>query len=228
MVVNNLSDRVYILFDEEESLNGGEYVVHKLDVYGCPIPEVQAQGVIIEDEVTLQLKDGAYQITVTLDSHPDFTGVFSVYYNSLPEIVNEISKVLCPCNICKEATLDELFKVAFRIHGFAISTNMICNSQSLTLIMYKYYKILTDAKKYQKYYGVFNFSYEKAIQDLLANFYIELYNMSTDQLGTSEKDLNTINAIYKIEFMEKCLYKLGYDFNDILCKINNSKCNCNE
>ena len=226
MVVNNLSNKVFILF--EENLNGGYYSIFKLDIFGCATQEVQAQGIVEENQVVTQLDDGRYLIKVVLDNQVDFKDTFNVYYNELPNVVKEIQKVLCPCGNCREVTLDDLFKVYFRVIGFMQSTGLLCKSTAMLDATSKYYNVLTDAKEYEKYYNSFNFSYEKAIQELLVHVYIELYEMSTNQLVTSEDDLKEINQAFNIDFMEKCIYKLGYSLSDILCHFTNAKCNCDE
>ena len=226
MIVNNLSDKVFILF--EEDLNGGYYSIFKLDVFGCATQEVQAQGIVEENQVVTKLDDGRYLIKVVLDNQVDFKDTFNVYYNELPNVVKEIQKVLCSCNNCKAVSLEDLFKVYFRVIGFMQSTGLLCKSTAMLGITSKHYNVLTDAKEYESYYNSFNFSYEKSIQELLVNVYVELYEMSTNQLVTSENDLKEINCVFNIDFMEKCIYKLGYSLTDILCHFTNAKCNCNE
>ena len=226
MIVNNLSDKVFILF--EEDLNGGYYSIFKLDIFGCATQEVQAQGIVEENQVVTKLDDGRYLIKVVLDNQVGFKDTFNVYYNELPNVVKEIQKVLCPCNNCKAVSLEDLFKVYFRVIGFMQSTGLLCKSTAMLDITSKHYNVLTDAKEYESYYNSFNFSYEKSIQELLVNVYVELYEMSTNQLVTSENDLKEINCVFNIDFMEKCIYKLGYSLTDILCHITNAKCNCNE
>ena len=226
MIVNNLSNKVFILF--EENLNEGYYSIFKLDVFGCATQEVQAQGIVEENQVVTKLDDGRYLIKVVLDNQVDFKDTFNVYYKELPNVVKEIQKVLCPCNNCKAVSLEDLFKVYFRVIGFMQSTGLLCKSTAMLDITSKHYNVLTDAKEYESYYNSFNFSYEKSIQELLVNVYVELYEMSTNQLVTSEKDLKEINCVFNIDFMEKCIYKLGYSLTDILCHFTNAKCNCNE
>lgn len=226
MIVNNLSDKVFILF--EEDLNGGYYSIFKLDIFGCATQEVQAQGIVEENQVVTKLDDGRYLIKVVLDNQVDFKDTFNVYYNELPNVVKEIQKVLCSCNNCKAVSLEDLFKVYFRVIGFMQSTGLLCKSTAMLGITSKHYNVLTDAKEYESYYNSFNFSYEKSIQELLVNVYVELYEMSTNQLVTSENDLKEINCVFNIDFMEKCIYKLGYSLTDILCHFTNAKCNCNE
>lgn len=226
MIVNNLSDKVFILF--EEDLNGGYYSIFKLDIFGCAAQEVQAQGIVEGNKVVTKLDDGRYLIKVVLDNQVDFKDTFNVYYNELPNVVKEIQKVLCPCNNCKAVSLEDLFKVYFRVIGFMQSTGLLCKSTAMLDVTSKHYNVLTDAKEYESYYNSFNFSYEKSIQELLVNVYVELYEMSTNQLVTSENDLKEINCVFNIDFMEKCIYKLGYSLTDILCHFTNAKCNCNE
>ena len=189
---------------------------------------MQAQGIVEENQVVTKLDDGRYLIKVVLDNQVDFKDTFNVYYNELPNVVKEIQKVLCPCNNCKAVSLEDLFKVYFRVIGFMQSTGLLCKSTAMLDITSKHYNVLTDAKEYESYYNSFNFSYEKSIQELLVNVYVELYEMSTNQLVTSENDLKEINCVFNIDFMEKCIYKLGYSLTDILCHFTNAKCNCNE
>lgn len=227
MLVNNLIDKVYILFNEEYTLSGKTYLIKSVGTFNCVSDNIKLQGIVENDSIILQLDDGKYVVEVISEDGPNFKEVFVVYYNGLPDIIKDIKNALCPCKQCLDITLEALFKTYFKVSGFIEFIGLSCELYSTTVLKQKFFKVLKDELEYQQYYNTFKFSYEKALKDLLANLYIELYSLSTNQLSTSDNDLESINSVFKVDIMEKCLYKLDYDFNDILCLINNSKCKCN-
>lgn len=216
MIVNNLSDRVHFVFSEGEALEGATYTIHGKDK---PI-----SGDIIDNAVEIQLPDGSYKIVVNNGTFEDFEECFTVYYNSLPSIVNLIRKILCPCSGCKKTTDEDLMKAFYELTGFFQNSGLLCSSYTFNRELNKSFRQILDQKEYESYYGEFKFDYKASIRDLLAYAYVELYLKSSSALNLSEDELEKMNNLYKIDSIERCLYRLGYKLEDMICSIEKHDC----
>lgn len=225
MIVNNLKNKVII---EVGDVPSNFYTITPIDINGCPSESNKISGEFSTNKIEIELPDGKYLLSVYSANTADYVEEFIVYYNSLPSLIKSIKEVICPCTNCKEKTKDDYIKIMIELLGFLQSTNLLCSTGGFSLILQKYYKILQDKREYEKYYGSFVFDTEKAIRDILVHTYIELYSEFTSNSLGSDKVLAEVNSLFLIDSMENCLYKLGYDFQEILCNINNYKCKCNE
>ena len=225
MVVNNLTDKVFILM-EDEAFFSKPYTITKLNSSGCEIPDSQIFGETTEaGEIFIPLLDGKYLLEVEGDmvTHSE---AFFVFYNGAPEVIKTIRSILCPCSGCKKVDSKTLQQVFYQVIVYMTVTGLLCSSRITLPELERQGKIHMDAKKYAEYYGEFRFDYDKQIERFLAYFYAELYSKFTNTLNTSQEDLDSVNSMLGIDTMEKCLYKLGYSFNDILCNVQN--CGCDE
>lgn len=228
MIVNNLKDGVYILPEAAESMYTS-FTVTPLTLGGCPINSKTITDELLLEGVKLELPDGKYQLTISGMTTVDIDSTFSVFYNGLPNFIDKIQRVLCPCTNCGNADKDEqLLEALFYANGFMQTAGFACGHNGYTLAIEKYYEILSKAVEYEQYYGTFVFSYKKAVQDVLVYSYIDLYISLTDALRTGQDALEEMNLLLKVDIMERCLYKAGYIFSDIICEINENKCNCDE
>lgn len=216
MIVNNLSDKVHIIFSEGEVLEGATYTIQGKNFNGT--------GDIIDGALEIQLPDGSYKIIVNNGEYEDYKECFTVFYNGLPLIVDLIRKILCPCGNCKKTTDEDLLKALYELTGFFQNAKLLCSSYTFNRELNKGFRQILEQKEYEAYYGEFKFDYRTSVRDLLAYAYVELYLMSSNALNLSEKELDNVNNLYKVDSLEKCLYRLGYNLEDIICSIEKQDC----
>ena len=227
MIVNNLKDKVYIVFETEDYITSEVYTITPLNLYGCPDETKKITGDIVDNSVEVSLPDGKYLLSVYNTNTEDFEETFTVFYNDLPNIVKDMQNILCPCNNCLEKSKEDVLETFFNLVGFLQKTGLICSGGGFNIAMSKLYNVISAEKDYERYYGEFNLSYTDSVKKVLVYTYIDMYQSITNQITSSENDLQDVNGMLKIDIFEKCLYKLGYNFSDILCEIKKSKCNCN-
>lgn len=226
MIYNNLSNKILLLFNEQD-YNEGSYVVKELFFYGCPTENIKASGEIVDNQIVLQLNDGRYTIEVVKDGYPDLVEEFIVYYNELPNVLEKVQEAVCPCNTCHEKSKSEITNSVFYTLGFLQNLGMMCEPNLVTEFMQEKYQELKNEESQKKYYGNFKFDYDKYYKDILIRAYIELYKASTDQLKDTNEELGIIQALYNLDYMDRCLYSLGYNIDDIVCKLVSRKnCGC--
>lgn len=228
MIVNNLSNKILLLFNEQGDYQDADYIVEELFFNGCTTGKIVASGKVEDDKVILQLKDGSYSIEVTKPGFAPIGENFIVYYNELPNILEKIQDILCPCDSCKEKDTEILLKDFLYILGYLQDINKLCGPTMFNYILNEKYQEIKNSEEYKKYYGDFKFDYKAAYEDILAKTYIELYYESSNQIVDSDEELNLINSLYNIDFMEKCLYKKGYKASEIICQIEKLDCSCNK
>lgn len=225
MVINNLIDRIYIVVGFEK-LYSKPYTIYKLDSASCPETVGSIHGeVSSEGTIEVELSDGKYQIVIQGET-ADTEECFSVFYNKAFDIMHTLNRVLCSCDSCDNKGDEIYFKAFYDILAFMTATGLLCRSRISIPELDRQGEILNNNRIFAEYYGTFKFDYINQITKFLAHFYVELYYLFTDNLNTSQEDLDTINNLLNIDLFEKCLFSLGYSFNDMLCNIQ--KCNCNE
>lgn len=228
MIVNNLKDSVYILTEESEVGYTG-YIITPLTSGNCPMVDKSIVGDLVEGAATVKLPDGRYKLEVFGTTTPENASTFSVYYNRLPYIIDKIQDLMCPCTECKNTDSDKnLLETFFLVTGFMQQVGLTCGQSGYTIALEKYYKILSESVEYEKYYGTFVFSYSKTVQDILVHTYIDLYLELTGALKTGQDALEELNSLLKVDIMERCFYRAGYNFQDIICNIEGGKCNCTQ
>lgn len=228
MIVNSLKDGVYILPEAGEEMYT-DFTITPLTLGGCPINSKIITEEIKPEGVKVTLPDGKYKLTFSGPTAVDSEKVFPVFYNGLPSFIDKIQNVLCPCTNCDNADKDELLLEAlFYTNGFMQRAGFACGQNGYTLAVEKYYEILSKVVEYEQYYGTFVFSYKKAVQDVLVYSYVDLYLSLTDAVRTGQDALEELNLLLKVDVMERCLYRAGYVFSEIICDINENKCDCNE
>lgn len=227
MIVSNLTNKIHIVLNETSS-ELASYIVREVDPSGCILDTIEASGLAEEGIITFSIdKDGFYIIEVTTEDNI-IREYFSVYYNEIPDILRDLSKVLCPCSNCENVFYEDVADTFFRVIAYATKTNFLCNSTLMKHSLSMSSDILKSKKDYEKYYGSFNFSFEDNMKKTLINFYIELYYIFSNGLKLTDNDLNDINNLFKIDHFEKCFYKKGVKLEELLCLLEQSKCNCNE
>lgn len=228
MIVNNLKDSVYILAEESEVGYTG-YVITPLTSGNCPMVGKSIVGDLVEGVATVKLPDGRYKLEVFGTTTPENASTFSVYYNRLPYIIDKIQDLMCPCTECKNIDSDKnLLETFFLVTGFMQQVGLTCGRSGYTIALEKYYKILSESVEYEQYYGTFVFSYSKAVQDILVHTYIDLYLELTNAVRTGQDALEELNLLLKVDIMEKCFYRAGYNFQDIICNIERGECDCTQ
>ena len=228
MIVNNLKDSVYILAEESEVGYTG-YVITPLTSDNCLMVDKSVVGDLVEGAATVKLPDGRYKLEVFGTTTPENASTFSVYYNRLPYIIDKIQDLICPCTECKNIDSDKnLLEAFFLVTGFMQQVGLTCGRSGYTIALEKYYKILSESAEYEKYYGTFVFSYSKAVQDILAYTFVDLYLELICALKTGQDALEELNSLLKVDIMEKCFYRAGYNFQDIIRNIEGGKCNCTQ
>ena len=227
MIVNNLSNKILLLFNEQ-NYDGASYVVKELFFNRCASSKVVASGNVVDNQISLQLKDGQYIIELSKVNMPDVEESFTVYYNNLPGVINKLQEIICPCDGCGQKNKDALRDNLLFLLGYLQSIGKLCGNTLFNFNLNKMYKKLSEAEEYNKYYGTFTFDYEKAYEELFVSAYLELYYESTNQIVDTDKELDLINSIFRIDEIENCIYRKGYDVNEILCQVTNLKCDCNE
>lgn len=228
MIVNNLKDSIYILAEESEENYTG-YVITPLTSGNCLMVDKSIVGDLVEGAATVKLPDGRYRLEVFGTTTPKNASTFSVYYNRLPYIISKIQNILCPCTECKNTNNDKnLLEAFFLVTGFMQQVGLACGRSGYTIALEKYYKILSESVEYEQYYGTFVFSYNKTIQDVLVYFYVDLYLELVCAIKTGKDALEELNSLLKVDIMEKCFYRAGYNFQDIVYDIERGKCNCTQ
>lgn len=231
-VVVDLQDLIELIGDT--SLDTVSFSVYGYESKDCLNTEMVLSGPIPDDfMVSAVLPDGKYQIA--LEGLPGELGIieqdFYVLYNKLPKLVEDISDIFCnaDCTNCSEDLISlKLNKIFFETNLF-----LSCTGLGEELVRYKKLscelnEVLNKACEYEKYFGNFKFDYEKSIKDLLATFLIEVYVKEVSQIRLLNTDITEIDSLYNIKALERCLYTNKINMKDILCDINNAKCNCDE
>ena len=224
MITHNLANKIRIIFETSDQVSGRTYVLKNTltnNIY---------RGQIESNQITIELEDGLYCITIYNEDREDFKSTFNVYYNYLPNFVKDIQKLTCGCNNCGDKKDTDIYQTYQLSLNYFSATGLLCNLKAYNYYTQIAHKNVMEAQEYKKYYGKFVFNYEENIRNLLISTYIELYLRSSNITSNNQKDLDELNQLFKISSIEKCLYKIGYDF----CKISNliesltSDCNCNE
>lgn len=216
MIVSNLTNKVYIVFEEEDAITGTVYTIYP--EVGTPI-----HGEIEDNSISISLKDGRYKIVVNNETEKDFEACFKVYYNGLPQVINDLKKVLCPCKGCGEEDKTLLSISFFNVLAFYAKAGLTSNSYAFGKLLELKSEVIQDKKEYEKYYGVFKFDYTKVTEEILSVAYIELYLLATTSLS-DEDNLDAINKLFDIKNVESCLYAAGINIPDVICEIQNYTC----
>lgn len=224
MIYNNLSNKILLLFNEQD-YTGGSYVVKELFFYGCPTNKIVASGEIVDNQISLQLKDGMYNIEIVKDNLPDFKDCFPVFYNELPNVLEKIQEAVCPCKSCKDKADLDIANTVFYTLGFMQTIGKVCDNNLFTSFINSVYQEIKNKGIEKKFYGKVQFDYNGAYKDLLIRAYILLYKESTYTLTDNDEEKSLIDAVYNYEYMRTCLYSLGYDVEDIICGLI-SDCGC--
>lgn len=224
MRINNLVDKIYILV-QEESFVGRPYTVYRLNAFGCRIPESAIYGEIPESgDIFLDLKDGRYEIIVDTEL-ADFTERFSVMYNNLSRIVTLIQKLMCPCSTCKKNTKEDYFEAYYRVLGYAALTGQLCGGLALPELQ-RQGTVFSEEREYEAAYGEFRYNYEKEIERFLVRFYVQLYSIFAQAIQDTEGSSEEVDNVLKLKVLERCFYRLGFNFEEMLC--STTKCDCDE
>lgn len=228
MIVSNLKDKIYILVEAEDQAPSTHYTITPINSNGCLDESKARSGDLLDNQVELSLPDGRYLFSIYNEEGEDFEQVLTVFYNYLPYLIRDLQDLVCPCSNCQEKNSEETLEVFFKLVGFLQQTGLVCSLSGFKNTLSKYFGVLQKEEEYARHYGEFVFDYKKNVLNTLVYTYIDLYQRLTNQPQNNQEDLDQLNDMLKVDIMERCLYKLGYDFQDIVCEINKSKCNCDE
>jgi hypothetical protein len=230
MNIFNKFDSIIIKFDNTIYVNGN-YAIYKVKkdcIENTPIK----QGVIPASlSVSLKLPDGEYYCKAIS------TGViqtdekqFTVIYNSVPMIINEIKSALCnTCLDCREDINKDLKENFYNINVYMGKSNIICMLDAYKNFTLKnQYNKLSSEKEKKKFYDKFCFNYTKNITLDFAYIYMELYYIMSNTLRESEDDLNTLKRLFDLDTFKECFLKYNIDLDEILEDIKNyyDECDC--
>lgn len=250
MNIYNTPDKVTIIAEEygnvatlegsysplPESVTSLEYLIYKYDTNGCLYRTPVTSGSIsLEDaKVDLQLPDGKYLVEISVVSTEELSYTplqedFYVIYNRLPSLLKTISDVLCSnnCHNCQEVSEESILKAFFNLVLFLNCTGLIEDLPAFKAINCGNNSLLEESCRLEKYYGSFSFDYSSKTLKLLALAIVEMYLREIRTLRADDQNLPTIKSMFNITGLEKCLYKMDFNLDEIVRIINQINCDCN-
>lgn len=224
MIIYNEKDKLSIKIINKEKYTNKTFKILK-DNSNCEdsayIDEYKG-----EDVLSFKLDDGSYTITFILDENTTEEKCFIVYYNNLiNEVLSFIKHYICSeCRDCIEKKDNAiLYEDFFNINNFIICENLL---DFLTYTKCKFCEVNENIKykKEQEYYfGKSNFSYKDFIKEIIVSLYVDLYNLSIENIRDIDLTKEDIDVIFSFQNMEKCFINTSIDLSNIFCHTNIKK-----
>lgn len=215
MIIFNKKGSVY--FEINSGITSGDFLIYALDACGNRIIEETVSGKL-ETVVysggprtsfeVFSIPDGEYEVVVTGGDGTEEAQKFSVFYNLLNFILEDMKFLFCSdnCTDCSEVDLEkEYLKTMANLSLFLNRSTLLEELPRLKYLSKRISKILIENLLQKRYYGKFNFSYKQELHTFFVYFYSELYSYQKNKLKDLNLDILLIDEVFFYPEVRRCL-----------------------
>lgn len=233
MIINNKIDDIYVSVIEDVAYAEASFTVHKIGVADCVVNTPEISGAMDENgKAVFKIPDGVYRIYI-IPNDPNFVTLeqdFLVIYNFLPYLIEYVEETLCKgedlnCSSCGEISIKEVHENFFKSVLYLTCKGILPELKLLRKSNCDTFKILDQEEELLSFYGRFNFDFKEKIKEFFVYLYVDLYQMHFNSIKETE---DTLLPVFNFDTIKKCMYKLGFSYEDLICKLDNLKCDCDE